>query len=212
MISFNYFYFSELEKKYILENSIQLLASSKSDYIHRENVITQSTTKFLRENRSFVLDGFINFRLSKYMQILDETVDLAVDKFLIEREYNEFISLLKLYINSKETNASIIHLIYSKNESVLLDENKNLINTNENVFSAKYLSDISFSSNDYSLNTLLNIVPEKIYIHLVDCIEDEFINTVKLIFEDRVFICNDCPICNIYKLSDKKFHKLTIKD
>ena len=72
MISFNYFYFSELEKKYILENSIQLLASSKSDYIHRENVITQSTTKFLRENRSFVLDGFINFRLSKYMQILDE--------------------------------------------------------------------------------------------------------------------------------------------
>ena len=186
MISFNYFYFSELEKKYILENSIQLLASSKSDYIHRENVITQSTTKFLRENRSFVLDGFINFRLSKYMQILDETVDLAVDKFLIEREYNEFISLLKLYINSKETNASIIHLIYSKNESVLLDENKNLINTNENVFSAKYLSDISFSSNDYSLNTLLNIVPEKIYIHLVDCIEDEFINTVKLIFEDRL--------------------------
>lgn len=212
MIHSNYFYFSELEKKEILENSIQLLASNKKEYIHRRNIVLQSVTKFLSENKSIILDGFVHFRLSKYMQILDETIDLAVDKFLIEREYNEFISLLKLYVNSKENNASVVHLIYSKGESVLLDEHKNLISTGENVFTAKYLSDITFSSNDYALNTLLNIVPEKLYIHLIDSIEDEFIHTLKLIFENRTFICKDCPICNIYQLSDKKFHQLTIKD
>ena len=43
------------------------------------------------------------------------------------------------------------------------------------MFNAKYLSDISFSSNDIALNSLLNLLPKKIYIHLVDNKIDEFI-------------------------------------
>ena len=69
------------------------------------------------------------------------------------------------------------------------------------MLSRKYLSDISFSNNDYVLNTLLNLIPKKIYIHLIDNNTDEFINTVKLIFENRVKICSDCSICKLYKKS-----------
>ncbi len=70
------------------------------------------------------------------------------------------------------------------------------------MFDAKYLSDISFSSNDYCLNTLLNLLPSKLHIHLVDNFEDEFITTLKLIFENRVYICNDCDICRVYRLTN----------
>ncbi len=69
----------------------------------------------------------------------------------------------------------------------------------DHIFEAKYLSDISFSSNDYALNTLLTLLPEKIYIHLIDSNEDEFINTLNLIFDNRVCLCRDCNICKIYK-------------
>ena len=75
------------------------------------------------------------------------------------------------------------------------------IKIDENILSRKYLSDISFSSNDYILNTLLNLIPKKIYIHTMNDTTDEFINTIKLIFEDRVSLCNDCSICKIYKKS-----------
>ena len=115
----------------------------------------------------------------------------------------EFISLLKLYINSQPSNANIVHLIYKKSESTLLDENKNLIINSDELFNAKYLSDISFSSNDYTLNTLLNILPKKIYIHLIDNNIDEFINTLQLIFENRISICLNCDICKMYKYSNK---------
>ena len=64
---------------------------------------------------------------------------------------------------------------------------------------AKYLSDISFSSNDYMLNSLLTLLPRKIYIHLIDNCIDEFINTLNLIFEKRISICTNCNICNFYK-------------
>ena len=43
------------------------------------------------------------------------------------------------------------------------------------------------------------LLPNKIYIHLIDTKADEFINTLKLIFENRIEFCNDCNICNIFK-------------
>ena len=81
----------------------------------------------------------------------------------------------------------------------MLNENKNIIALDDNIFDAKYLSDISFSSNDYALNALLTLLPKKIEIHLIGY-EDEFINTLKLIFGLRISICTDCNICRTYRI------------
>lgn len=83
--------------------------------------------------------------------------------------------------------------------SILLDENKNVIKIDDHIFDAKYLSDISFSSNDYALNTLLTLVPNKIHIHLLENTPDDFINTLKLVFENRIELCMNCKLCNLYK-------------
>ena len=135
------------------------------------------------------------------MKILDNIVTDSVNQYVVEKEYNEFISLLKLYINSQNSNCNLVHLIYLKNESILLDENKEIINISKEIFNAKYLSDISFSSNDFTLNSLLTLLPKKIYIHIIDCYVDEFISTLQSIFENRINICEDCSICNLYKIS-----------
>ena len=52
---------------------------------------------------------------------------------------------------------------------------------------------------DYVFFTKIEL-PEKIYIHLVDRTQDEFINTLKLVFDDRIYLCNDCNICKVYRL------------
>ena len=155
------------------------------------------------DNKSLILDGFVKFRLKDYIRLLDSIVDLSVNKFVIDREYTEFIDLLKVYINSKEYGCDIVHLIYQNQESILLDEFKNVIQLDNDVLNSKYLSDISFSSNDFALNSLLTLLPKVIYIHIVD-VEDEFINTLKLIFDNRVFICDDCNMCKMYRLEKIK--------
>ena len=152
-----------------------------------------------------ILDGFVNFRLDNYYKTIEEIVDLAVNQYIIEKEYTEFINLLKLYIDSREPLSSIVHLVYTNGESILLDQNKSVINLQDNIFNAKYLSDISFSSNDYALNALLTLLPKKIEIHLISY-EDEFIDTLKLIFGPRISICTDCNICRTYRvLNNVKF-------
>lgn len=202
LINYNYFYFNDIEKRQILNictNSLEL--DLQNEELLYKNEIYNSIYKYIQENKSIVLDGFVNFRLKDYISSLDSIVDDSVNKFLIEREYTEFIEILKLYVNSCESQISTVHLIYMNSETILIDDNKNIISTDDNIFKAKYLSDISFSSNDYALNTLLNLIPDKIIIHLVDNYSDEFIKTLKLIFEDRVFICTECNICKLYKLN-----------
>lgn len=207
IINSNYFYFNDMEKKAIFDIACECLQDEDNiQFYDRSKSLFIAFLKYIVCNKSIVLDGFLNFRTKDYMSILDEAVDYSVNKFLIEREYNEFVNVLKSYIKSKASNATFVHLIYKNQESTLLDNNQNLIDTNDSIFETKYLSDITFSSNDYALNTLLTLLPEKIYIHMINSYEDEFINTLKLIFESRVFICNDCDICKIYKNNNFKIN------
>ena len=77
--------------------------------------------------------------------------------------------------------ADIYYKSCDQNSFYLLDENKNIIPLDNSIYQAKYLSDISFSNNDFILNTLLSVLPKKIYLHLVDNAIDEFANTLLLI-------------------------------
>lgn len=208
----NYFYFNSTEMNHILELCYEIFSDDFNTYFDKKhNLLIDSFENYLITNKSIILTGFINFRIKNYMTILEDVVDEAVNSFVVEKEYLEFISLLKMYVNSQNSNCDVVHLIYNKNNSTLLDKDKNQINVSDDIFKAKYLSDISFSSNDYALNTLLTLVPKKIHIHLIDNCIDEFIHTISLIFENRVEICTDCSICKIYKNNPINLKKTFIK-
>lgn len=201
----NYFYFNSNERKHILDICFDIFTDDFNLYFDKKyNCLINDFQNYLYNNKSIILTGFINFRIKDYLLILENIVDEAVNRFLIEKEYFEFVSLLKMYINSQTPNCEIVHLIYNNENSILLDENKEVIKTSNEIFKAKYLSDITFSSNDYALNGLLTLLPKKIYIHLIDNCVDEFIHTLGLIFEGKVEICTDCNICKIYKNNNVK--------
>ena len=187
IISHEYFYFDSFERSKILDFIFDL--QDIDDYSQKQKMLYNLFNSYLQTQNKIFLDGFITFRLKDYLEILANKVDCAVNRFLIDKEYAEFISILKMYISSQESTSEPIHLFYCKSKSILLDENKNIIEDKSLAFNAKYLSDITFSANDYALNTLLSIVPNKIYVHLVDNNIDEFIETLKLIFEDRIIFC-----------------------
>lgn len=204
-IYLNYFYFNKLEIKSIIENTQKLLREYNVINI-KYDLINNSIFKHLLTHHSLYLKSFIDFRLKEYKELIDKKVDLAVNQFLIDKEYIEFVNILRLYINSESSSSNLehLHLIYKNKDSIIIDDNKNIVSCNDNITKAKYISDITFSSNDLALNTLLNLLPHKITIHLVDGFQDEFIETLKLIFQDKITICEDCDICNMYRYTKIK--------
>ncbi len=67
----------------------------------KRETIWVSVFEYIMEHNSMILSGFVNFRISDYTKSLDYIVDVSVNKFILEKEYREFIDLLKLYIYSK---------------------------------------------------------------------------------------------------------------
>ncbi len=219
LLLLDYFYFDNEDIIAIEDNCDFILNNSNSSSVlldkdidssisneinNRINYLWCSILKYITYNKSIFLDGFITFRTSDYINCLNNILDFSVNKFIINREYSEFINLLKMYIDSQTPKTDLIHLVYVNEESILLDKDKNIISLTKNNLSVNYLSDITFSSNDYALNSLLSLLPQKIIIHLISP-SDDFINTLKLIFRDIITICTDCNICQTYRLINTKF-------
>lgn len=195
IIKKNYFYFEPDEQEKISNISTSIIDENSQS---KKDLVFLSVFDYVKHNTQMILEGFIIFRLKDYLEVLDYLVDLSVNSFIINREYNKFIVLLKDYINNEPSKIDILHLVYLNQEAILLDKNKTIIPVNDNILDAKYLSDITFSNNDYILNTILNLVPNKLYVHILNE-EDEFLTTLKKIFQKRIKICYNCEICNFYR-------------
>lgn len=203
LIKSEYFYFEPIERQQIANITCEDLYDAEEAVYKPEkrfNILFTTLYNYLENNRSIVFKGFITFRIKNYFNSLLEQIDKSVNKYIVEKEYVELISLLKVYVNSEKSSCEEVHLVYHNCKPVLLDKNNKIIMIKDNL-NSKYLSDITFSTNDYALNTLLNLIPKKIHIHVISENIDEFINTLKLVFEDRVDFCDDCKICRVYKKS-----------
>lgn len=199
IILLEYFYFDISDIKKIERNCYELLGiaypnschfniyKSDNNFDDRKLVLENIISRYIKSNKSIVLDGFVKFRIKSYIKYIEDSVDNSVNQFVVDKEYNDFIKLIKLYIESKPASSDTIYLVYNNGESTLLDENKEIIHCDKTILDSSYLSDISFSSNDYTLNSLLFLLPQRLIINLYSP-EDEFITTLKLIFSDRVII------------------------
>lgn len=206
IIRTNYFYFDNSEYSKILNLCTENLCDDcEFSFQNRQILIFNTFYEYISTHHSILLSGFINFRLHEYRNLLENLIDFSVNEYIVEREYLEFVSLLRIYINSQKPASGTIHLLSLDDSLFLLDENLQPINIDKSSLNAKYLSDISFSNNDYILNTLLNLLPRKIYLHIASNLNNlDFLNTLQLIFNDRIEFCSDCNICRLYKNLNKK--------
>ena len=112
LLEYNYFYFSSLEKKDILKTAKEFI---EEDLICKEDnyfAIYYSVYDYIQESKSIVLDGFVNFRISTYMKNIDYIIDMSVNKYITDKEYIEFVNMLKLYVSITPPSTSLVHLIY----------------------------------------------------------------------------------------------------
>ncbi|MCS7462751.1 putative sporulation protein YtxC [Paenibacillus doosanensis] len=166
-------------------------------FSRRKQIIAQAVFEYLQEHTDLNLEGFIHFRLHDYMEELHEMVEYAVDEFLMDQQYQEFISLLKYFVYIQEAKIPVAHLIHKGgNEFALLNDSMEPIDTSENdatVTVEMLEKDINFE--DVIVSTLISVSPQQIYIHTRDP-EVQVIKTIKQIFENRVQLCDYCGLCH----------------
>jgi putative sporulation protein YtxC len=205
IVNSNYCYFSKVERKDILKEALNIVKNEDKSFlntllqIRRRNIIVKSLMEYFESSNTIILDGFINFRLKDYLKDLEEIVEKAVDNFLMEKEYREFIRLLKYFVDIQEPKYENIHIIATNHGTyTLLDDRREEI-TNECI--KEYLNEISESEINYDdllVSSLITLAPKKITIHNISCFKNkELLETIHNIFYNNVCICRSCSICNV---------------
>ncbi|SUY46983.1 sporulation protein YtxC [Clostridium putrefaciens] len=202
----NYFFFNEDEIREVEKQIINILKYNKSlkedadiYYENRKNHILLKIKSCLEENRQINIDGYITFRLKELMVDIEEISNKVAENYMIEREYNEFIKLLKYFVDIQESKIDKINIIISKEGTydVKDDKGNSILNTFVADILENEFNDPSINTEDIIISGLITNVPNSIIIHGSSyCFNKEFIETIKNVFTYRVEVCDGCDLCN----------------
>ena len=94
--------------------------------INRKNSIIDKITRCIEENNEINISGFLTFRTKELKKDLECIVDKVVEEYMVEKEYNEFIKLLKYFVEIQESKVDEVNILIEKNgDYYLRDEEGN---------------------------------------------------------------------------------------
>lgn len=200
----NYYYFGEEERRTIFQNALNYLedldAGDQSSVVkmRKKRMILTRLKEFLGTCNQIVIEGFIRFRLKEYIRELQEAADKAVDDFLMDREYKEFIQLLKYFVDIQDSRTDVVNVVMKANGVFkLFDGQHRVINS---AYLEGFILDLTESEINYEdllISALITIAPREIIFHAGKAeVPTTTLETVKNIFTQRVNLCRGCELCN----------------
>ncbi|OPX90548.1 MAG: YtxC-like family protein [Pelotomaculum sp. PtaB.Bin104] len=199
----NYYYFAEEDKETIFSQAILNINNNadgpcKSIYwFKRKNEIIHKINEFLRSNNNIVIDGFIRFRLKEYLGELKEAAEKAVDDFLMEREYKEFIQLLKYFVETQEPRLGVVHVLNSSNgDYCLFDDQLRPVKSDQVGGFFVDLIEGEINCEDLLVSALVTIAPREVVLHYCnEHIPAATLSTIRSVFGERLKECTGCDLC-----------------
>jgi putative sporulation protein YtxC len=142
---------------------------------------------YLAEHNRLHLDGFIRFRLGDYRSEVLEAAETALEERMVERQYEEFMALLKSMVEWQETRIPAVHVLHGGGHAFrLLDEDMRPLERD--------IDDTDPSEEEESVlvSRLLEASPGQLYIHTPEP-ESQVIRTLIGIFGDRAALYPHSP-------------------
>ncbi|MGI6453148.1 MAG: sporulation protein YtxC [Syntrophomonadaceae bacterium] len=163
----------------------------------RKNRIAHKILDHLNNNDRIVMEGFINFCVPDYLTEVRFAVELAMEELKDEKEYNEFVKLLRYFVDSQPPKVVEVNLSVDANGVFHLWDGKGT-KIEENYMSF-YLEDISVNEvniDDVLISILITIAPRKIVLHNTENVPvNEAMKMIKNVFHDKIQTCPGCDRC-----------------
>lgn len=173
----------------------------RTGYHARKEKIGKQIAIYLDGNRWIAIDGFVRFRLKSYRKSLTRCVRDAYEEYQLDKEYRDFIELLRYFVSVQTSKVSLIHVIHRGDRQFqLLQEDGTPYPLDDLDGAVQELMEQTLSHEDLVVSSLLSIAPKQVILHTKHP-EENVIRTLIQIFEGRVVICHDCNHCMIPTVS-----------
>jgi putative sporulation protein YtxC len=180
----------------------QLLESSAWEcsrvvYGSRRDKLARQISRFLRENRQLAVDGFTRFRMKTYRMALAACVRDAVHEYTLDREYQEFIQLLRQFVTLQPARYPLVHVVHDgRGRFRLFQADGTPLEWREMMQDARESPDPACSHEDALVGALLAAAPERVVLHSKNPSEN-VIRTLIQIFKGRIMVCDGCSQCGL---------------
>lgn len=87
IIEINYFYFEDYEKEIILKISEKIIEIQEANLEYKNEILKGLIYEYFLDNKIMILDGFVNFRIKPYLDVLDFVVDTSVTNYVISLQW-----------------------------------------------------------------------------------------------------------------------------
>lgn len=203
LIRHHYYYFGRKERRKILD-----LACAQAEpraLRRRFGFYRSSIERYLLAPGAPVhlnIEGFCNFRMRSYLGELRQALDDAVDLHLAEKEYCEFISLLKYFLNLQTPKIELLHLsVDPRGRFQAMDRRFERIDPLEWEELEADGFDETSDYEDIFVSMLVSVAPRRIMLHRnVVTRYPRAVKSLRSVFGERLLFCKNCAYCRRGKI------------
>lgn len=153
----------------------------------RRRIILRNLEEFLQGQDQINIEGFIRFRLQDYQRDLLELINQSADDLMIEKEYQDFINLLKYFVEIQQPRFPEMHLMNLPEGMVLCDNHFKVLHREK---------DQDIEGTDAIVSALVTAAPNCVTVHVNNFPGgSELVATIKHIFDAKVKLCFGCEHC-----------------
>ncbi|EKQ56912.1 MULTISPECIES: putative sporulation protein YtxC [unclassified Clostridium] len=194
-ITDNYFFLKQSEILEVEDEIVKVLKyeentpNEDSIYcLNKINNMIEMIRDCISEKQEINIDGFITFRMKKLRSDIEKIIDKVVERYMVEKEYKEFIKLLKYFVELQESKIEEINIIIEEGNNYIIrdKEGKNLYYDFYNEVINEQ-NKIDLNVEDVLISGLITNAPKNINIYGKEkCTNKEFLDTIENVFENRV--------------------------
>lgn len=165
--------------------------------MNKMNSVIEKIKGLLEENYEININGFIRFRMKELREDIDAIVNNIIESYMVEKEYQEFIKLLKYFVDIQDSKIEEVNIIINESGNYIIKDNNGNDIFNEFI---KELTDnkidLDTKMEDIIISGLITNSPKVLKIHGKEyCNNKEFLETMEKVFENRVHYCKKCEFC-----------------
>jgi putative sporulation protein YtxC len=195
------------KKNHLMEDNWQMVINKALDYlnkglgqvrgysVNRKTRLVNQILSCLDHSSVFDIEGFLRFRAQEYKSEVNKAVEYALDEYVIEKEYTDFILLLKHFVDSQKPQLECLHVGMTPQGKFHLYNNEGVKVTHQFLEDYQLDNVHELGYEDLLVSALISVAPRQITLHIRYEGYKDTLKTIRSVFGDRVRDCQGCPLC-----------------
>lgn len=171
------------------------LGQVRGNRVNRKTSLVTQILNCLEHSAIFDIEGFLSFRTQEYKLDVSKAVEFAINEHVVEKEYLEFIQLLRHFVDNQKPCLESLHVGMTPQGKFHLYNDEGVKVTHQFLEDYQLDNIQELGYEDLLVSALIAVAPRQITLHIRYEGYKDTLGTIRSVFGERVQDCQGCSLC-----------------